>query len=113
MNQYELVMILTPVLSEDEQKQVITFFEKFIGENGGEIVHQENWGLRQLAFSIKNKTTGIYHLMEFRGPADIIHKLEVQFGRDERLIRFMFTRLDKYSIEYNANRRVKRKEKAE
>jgi len=104
-NQYELMVIFTPILSDEETKGMINAYGDFITTNGGEFVHQESWGLKQLAYPIDKKTTGIYHLYEFKAPADIVGKLEIQFKRDEKIIRHMFTRLDKHAIEYNSNRR--------
>ena len=110
LNQYELVIIFTPILSDEETKGVIGVYSDFVTENGGEMVHQETWGLKQLAYPIEKKTTGIYHLYEFKAPGDIVHKLEVQFKRDDRVMRHLLTRLDKYAIQYNESRRKKMKE---
>ena len=104
-NQYETIFILTPVLgNEDVQKKVKKYVD-FIRENGGEIVAEEHWGLKQLAYSIKNMSTGIYHLIEHKSNPDVIAKLNLLFKRDENVIRELSTRLDKYSIDYNDRRR--------
>lgn len=108
LNQYELMVIFTPILSEDEVKNIVGKYQELIESNGGEMVHQDAWGLKQLAYTIDKKTTGIYHLYEFKAPGTIIEKLEIQFKRDEKVIRFLITRLDKYAIEYNISRRTKK-----
>jgi small subunit ribosomal protein S6 len=107
MNQYELMVIFTPILSEDEQKKIVEKYGQFVADNGGEMVHQETWGLRQFAYPIDKKTTGIYQLYEFKAPGDIVGKMEIQFGRDDSVMRWMFTRLDKYGVEYSQRRRNK------
>ena len=70
MQQYESVIILTPLLSEDAVKEVITKFKNILIEGGAEIVHEDNWGLRKLAYPIEKKTTGYYHLTEFKAPGE-------------------------------------------
>ncbi len=107
VNQYETVFILTPVLSEDQVKEAVKDYEKLITDNGGEFVNQENWGMRKLAYPIQKKSTGFYNLFEFRVEGSFIEKLEVQFIRDERVLRFLTVKLDKHGIAYSEKRRKK------
>jgi small subunit ribosomal protein S6 len=112
LNQYETVFIATPVLSENQMKEAVQKFKKIITDNDGEIVHEENWGLKKLAYAIQKKSTGFYYLVEFRGPGELVDKLEVQYRRDERIIRFLTFRMDKYSVEYaEKKRKMKETEK--
>ena len=69
------------------------------------IVNEENWGLRKLAYPIQKKTTGFYEFIEFDAEPTVIAKLEVNFRRDERVIRFLTFKQDKYAAEYAAKRR--------
>ena len=89
MNNYETVFIVTPVLSEAQVQEVADKFQGVITENGGQIVNRENWGLKKLAYPIQKMTTGFYFLIEFAAEGDIINKLETQYRRDERVIRFL------------------------
>ncbi len=109
LNHYETVFIATPVLSENQMKEAVQKFKKIITENSGEIIHEENWGLKKLAYPIKKKSTGFYYLIEFKGPGDIVEKLELQYRRDERILRFLTFKMDKYAIEY-AEKKRKQKE---
>ncbi|WP_091515452.1 30S ribosomal protein S6 [Flexibacter flexilis] len=102
---YETVFILTPVLSEQQAKDIVEKFKQILLSNGGEIINEENWGLRKLAYPIANKGTGYYTLLEFKGPASIVNTLEVEFKRDERVMRFLTTALDKFALAYNEKRR--------
>ncbi len=111
--QYETVFILTPVLSDAQMKEAVEKFEKVLTDNGASIVNKEEWGLRKLAYPIQKKSTGFYALIEFDGPAEIVKKLETAYRRDERVIRFLTFRLDKYAAEYAAKRRTLRASKAE
>lgn len=105
MQQYETVIILTPLLSEETVKEVITKFKNLMTEGGAEIVHEDDWGLRKLAYPIQKKSTGYYHLTEFKAPGELISKLEVLYKRDERVMRFLTVSLDKHAIAYNEKKR--------
>merc|ERR1712216_213797 len=94
MNSYETVFILTPVLSEERAKEAVQKYQEEINSLGGKIKHSENWGLRKLAYPIQKKSTGFYFLLEFEGDGSIISKLEVNFKRDERIIRFLTVKMD-------------------
>ena len=109
-NQYETVFIMTPVLSEEQMKETVQKFEKILTDKGAEIVHQENWGLRKLEYPIQKKSSGFYHLIEFKADGDVVANLELQYRRDERIIRFLTVSMDKYAIAYAEKRRANRKE---
>jgi small subunit ribosomal protein S6 len=111
LKQYETVFIMTPVLSEDQMKEAVGKFKAILTENGAKLVHEENWGLRKLAYPIQKKTTGFYHLLEFQAATELIAKLETEFKRDERIIRFLTVALDKNAIAYNEKKRTKGFEK--
>ncbi|HTN45182.1 MAG TPA: 30S ribosomal protein S6 [Flavipsychrobacter sp.] len=107
LQSYELMMIFTPVLAEEEFKNAQKKVTDFIKENGGELVNSNAWGLRSLAYPIRKKTTGLYWVAEYSAPVDTNAKLEIQMNRDENIMRHMITRLDKYAVEYNSKRRNK------
>ena len=107
LQSYELMAIFTPVLSDEDYKNAQKKFTDFIKEAGGEIVHQDAWGLRSLAYPIQKKTTGLYYVLEYQAPAETNAKLEIMMNRDETIIRHMVTRLDKFSIAYNLRKRSK------
>jgi small subunit ribosomal protein S6 len=107
LQSYELMVIFTPVLAEEDYKIAQKKFADLITANGGEITHAQALGLRSLAYPIQKKTTGLYWLTEYKAPSDVNAKLEIQMNRDENVMRHMITRLDKYALEYNARRRSK------
>lgn len=113
MNNYETVFIVTPVLSDQQVQEVADKFQGVITENGGQIVNKESWGLKKLAYPIQKKTTGFYFLVEFTGEGTLINTLETQYRRDERVIRFLTFKQDKYAVEYSQKRRAKLSNKQE
>ena len=113
MNQYETVFILTPVLSDVQMKEAVDKFRDFLVANGSEIINEENWGLKKLAYPIEKKTTGFYQLIEFKAEPTVIAKMELQMRRDERVLRYLTVKLEKYAIEYAEKRRNLKKQKEE
>ena len=105
MSNYELMVIFTPVLSDDEFKASQKKFTTFVKDNGGEVTHENPWGLKSLAYPIAKKTTGLYWVMEYSAPTDFNEKLKIQLLRDDNVMRHMFTVLDKYAVEYNGRKR--------
>jgi small subunit ribosomal protein S6 len=112
-NRYETVFIMTPVLSEEQTKEAVNKFKQFLKDNGAKIVHEEHWGLKKLAYPIQKKSTGFYHLIEFEGEGNIVADLEVQYKRDERIMRFLSVALDKHAVTYVEKKRNKSKQQAE
>ncbi len=110
LNQYETVFILTPVLSEDQMKETVKKYQDFLRQNGAEIVHEEKWGMRKLAYPIQKKSTGFYHLYEYRAEGESIANIELALKRDERVMRFLTVKLDKHAVAYNEKKRAKAKE---
>lgn len=112
LNHYETVFIMTPVLSEEQMKETVKKFEKILLDKGAEIVHQENWGLRKLEYPIAKKTSGFYHLFEFKAEGSVVKEFELQYRRDEKVMRYLTVAMDKHAIAYAEKRRNLRKEKA-
>ena len=112
LKQYETVFIATPVLSEQQMKEAVAKYTQLIADNGGEVVYEENWGLKQLAYPIQHKTSGFYYLIQFKAEPSFIETLETQYFRDERIIRYLTVALDKHAVAYDAKRRENKAAKA-
>ncbi|HBF87302.1 MAG TPA: 30S ribosomal protein S6 [Bacteroidales bacterium] len=113
LNHYETVFILTPVLSDSQMKEAVQKYKDYITANGGEIEHEEFWGLKKLAYPIQKKSTGFYHLLQFKSEGELIAKLETEYRRDERIIRFLTFKMDKYSVAYATKKKSGKTEKKE
>ena len=126
MNHYETVFILTPVLSDDQMKETVAKFKKLLTDNGAEILNEEAltdngaeilneeaWGLKKMAYAIEKKSTGFYCLLEFTAEPSVVNTLETGYRRDEKVIRFMTVKLDKYAVAYAEKRRAKLGKKLE
>ena len=111
MNNYEAVFILTPVLSDAQMKEAVEKFKTLLTDKGAEIINEESWGIRKLAYPSDKKSTGFYIMLEFSADPSVIAGLEVNFRRDERVLRFLTTKHDKFSLEYSEKRRRNRSSK--
>ena len=110
IKQYETVFIATPVLSEAQMKEAVKKYTDLIVRKGGEVVYEEDWGLKQLAYPIQKKTTGFYYLIEFKADTQFIERLETEYRRDERIIRFLTFAMDKHAIAYAEKKRANKQE---
>ncbi|MBQ9213150.1 MAG: 30S ribosomal protein S6 [Bacteroidales bacterium] len=106
-NNYEAVFIMTPVLSDQQMKEAVDKFKTVLSSGGAEIVHEENWGLKKLAYPVNHKSTGFYQLLQFKSAPELIKKFETELKRDERIISWLTVSLDKHALEY-AQKRIQR-----
>ena len=104
---YETVFMLTPVLSDVQIKETVEKFKAILTKEGAEMVNEENWGLKKLAYPIQKKSTAFYQLFQFKAEGSVIKTLETEFLRDEKIIRFLTFKMDKHAVEY-AVKRIKR-----
>jgi small subunit ribosomal protein S6 len=109
MNYYETVFIMTPVLSDEQMKEAVKKYQDLLKNQGAEIIHEENWGLKKLAYPIQKKASGFYYLMEFKADGKVVETLETAYRRDERMLRFLTVKLDKFAVAYSEKRRNKNK----
>jgi small subunit ribosomal protein S6 len=105
MNNYELMVIFTPVLSDEEFKAEQKKYAGMVTAVGGSIIAENAWGLKSLAYPVQKKTTGLYWVLEYTAPSDFNEKLKIQLLRDEAVLRHLCTKLDKYAVEYNARKK--------
>lgn len=106
MKNYEITFIIDPVLSDDEIKMTAQTYENQLKEEGCNIVHIDEMGLRPLAYPIKNRNSGVYYCIEFNAEnGTVIDKIELSFRRDERIMRFLTVSLNKFGVKYNDDKR--------
>ncbi len=106
---YETVFILTPVLSAEQVKEAVVNFKKSLKDSGAKVLHQEDWGLRKLAYPIQKKSTGFYHLFEYEAEGSLIQNMEVDLKRDEKVMRFLTVSMDKHAIAFAESRKTRKK----
>lgn len=109
MNHYETVFILNPVLSESQVKEAVQKFDDYLVSKGAEMISKEDWGLKKLAYAIQNKKSGFYHLFEYKVSGEAITPFELEFRRDDSIMRYLTVRLDKHAIAWAEKRRERNK----
>jgi small subunit ribosomal protein S6 len=92
-------------LSEDQAKDAVDKFVKVLKKANADVINIEQWGLKKMAYPINKKSTGFYNLIEFSAAPTVINTLETEYRRDESIMRFLTTVLDKHAIVYNERRR--------
>jgi small subunit ribosomal protein S6 len=107
MNNYETVLILNPVLSEEQVKESMGKFRELLTSFNAECVLEDLWGLKKMKYLIQNKKTGFYVLFQYKADSSVISDLEVELKRDERIMRFLTVKLDKHALEFAEKRRQK------
>tara|TARA_B100000902_G_scaffold149523_1_gene146060 strand:+ start:15059 stop:15409 length:351 start_codon:yes stop_codon:yes gene_type:complete len=107
MNNYETVFIMTPVLSEAQVKETVKRYVSYLKNNKAEIISEEYWGLKKLKYSIQKKKSGFYYLIQYKCNGSILTNMDVEFKRDETVLRWLTVKLDKYALEYADRRRKK------
>ena len=112
MKNYETVFILNPALSEEQVQKAVDKYEKYLKSNGSKIIAKEIWGLKKLAYTIQNMNSGFYNLIEYTAPADVVSSLEVEFSRDETIMRYLTVTLDKDALAWAEKRRNRNTKKA-
>jgi len=110
MNHYETVFILNPVLSETQIKETVKKFEDYLVSKGAEMISKENWGLKKLAYTIQKKKTGFYHLFDYKLAGEMVAPFELEFRRDDSVMRYLTVKLDKHAEAWAEKRRERNKE---
>ena len=106
MRNYEVNFIVDPVLSGDEIKATAKVYKSLLTDGGSKIVHIDEMGLKQLRYPINKRSSGVYYCIEFScDNGDIIPSLELAFRRDERIMRFLTVKLDRYGVKFNEDKR--------
>ncbi len=107
MRNYEVTFIVDPTLSSDEVNATVQKYADMITAAGYSIVHTDEMGLRQLAYDIKKRHSGVYFCIEFTGEdGQIIDKMELSMRRDDKILRFLTVALDKFGVQFNADKRA-------
>ena len=107
MRNYEVTFIVDPVLSSDEVNATVQKYADMVTNAGYTIVHTNELGLRQLAYPIKKRHSGVYFCIEYTGnDGQVIDKMELALRRDEKILRFLTVALDKFAVKYNEDRRA-------
>lgn len=99
------------MLNKQQYEKAVEKFLALLANNNAEVEHTVSYGLKKLAYTIDGKSTGFCDVVQFKASPEVIKVLEIDLKRDEKVLRFLTTSLDKHAIEYNNKKRIKDAEK--
>lgn len=102
MRTYEALYIVQPTLGDDEIQTVAQGVEKLVTDNGGAIVRSEIWGKRRLAYLVKKFQEGVYVLLRFESPPDVVKKMREHFRLKDEVIRHIVVHFDEHTLRLEA-----------
>ncbi|BDT61631.1 MAG: 30S ribosomal protein S6 [Flavobacteriales endosymbiont of Rhyzopertha dominica] len=97
---YETIIIFTPLLSEKQIISTYNEYKEYLLHKNIEIIKVEIWGLQKLAYSIKKVKNGYFYLLVYKTKTKFIKIFNVKILQDDRIIRYLTVKLNKYAIEY-------------
>lgn len=93
MRDYELVVVVSPSVTDDEVSTTIEKINQFISERSGSTTEVNQWGRRKLAYPIKNFTEGNYFLTQFKMDPQLTAELEASLELWDEVLRHLLVRL--------------------
>jgi len=94
LRDYELVVVISPSVADDEVSDTLEKVSQFITERGGSITEVNQWGRRKLAYPIKDCTEGNYVLTQFKIDPKLTAELEASLGLSDQILRHLLVRLN-------------------
>lgn len=92
MQTYELVVVVNPSYDEERREKALKVISDLVTSKGGEVISQDMWGRKTLAYPIKKFTEGVYVLFTFNAPKDQINDIDYKIKVNEDLIRYLLTK---------------------
>ncbi len=96
MNKFEAVLLISPEISTTSKKNLIDQFTKLINDNSGNIINNEDWGLKDLSYKIGNFTKAFYNFFQIEIDGVKIENLNKNLTQNESFIRHIFIKVDKH-----------------
>ena len=91
---YELMFIVRPDMTEEDQDKLISTLETVVTSSGGQVKNLEKMGKRRLAYVVRKFHDGLYMLLSFEGSGGLVHELERRLRVTEPVIKFLTVRID-------------------
>ncbi len=93
MNKFEIVFIFNPELPNNSLNSEIEKIKSNLISKSANIVNEENWGLRDLSYTINKFKKAFYRYMQIEAPAEILEKMNNDLNQSENLIRYLFIKV--------------------
>ena len=96
MNKFETVILFSPVLTTSDQKKQEDSFKNQLSKVNGTIISQENWGLKDLSYNIKNNKKALYIFYQLEMEGSKIQEIKKNLNQNEKIIRCLFVKVKKH-----------------
>ena len=93
MNKFEVVLIINPELATNTLEKEIDDFKANISSQSGKIINEENWGLRDLSYSINKFKKAFYRFLQIEAPGSIVKNISKELNQSENLMRYIFIKV--------------------
>jgi small subunit ribosomal protein S6 len=89
---YDLTLLLDSGIEDDRRDTILANVEEAIDRNG-EIVSRHDWGVRPTTYEVRKHTDADYHLLQFRGPRELLQQLDHNLKITDGILRFRVIKL--------------------
>ena len=96
MNKFEVVLIYSPELANTAINNELEKFKKSVDDNSGKIINQEDWGLRDLSYSINKFKKAFYKFVQLEITGDFVNKIKTEFNQNDNLLRYLFIKVQNH-----------------
>ena len=93
MNKFEVVLILNPELSTNTINEEINKFKSNLESHSAKIINEENWGLRDLSYSINKFKKAFYNFFQIETSGSIVKEINKELNQSENLMRYIFIKV--------------------
>ena len=93
MRKFETLLLLSPELSTEARTSLLEGLKGVIEREGGKVLAEDPWGMRDLAYPVKKQMRGFYIRLEYMGPGTLIAELERNIRIAEGIFKFVTVKL--------------------
>ena len=96
MNKFEAVLLLSPEIGSQELKKEYDKFKEYISSSNGTIVNEEDWGLRDLNYSIKKFKKAFYNYFQIEISGSYLDNIKRDLNQSDNILRYIFIKVTKH-----------------
>ena len=96
MNKFEAVLLLSPDISISTVKTEIDKFKQSIQSSDGKVINEEDWGLRDLSFTIKKYSKAFYMYFQIEFNSVNLNKMNNSFNQNDNILRHLFVKVNEH-----------------
>jgi len=94
MNKYELAVVVSAKLEDDDRAATVERVKNMITKHGGTITNVDEWGKKRLAYEVRKMKEAFYYFIQFDGEASVPAEVESRIRLNENVVRYLCVRRD-------------------